>query len=254
MRLSEGSGPLYQQVVGLIRRNVESGIWKVGEQIPSEREMCELYAISRTTVRLAIAQAVHEGLLSRAHGKGTFVSPRKIRQPLVQFTAFAETLESEGLAPSTKVLAIRTVPADMATARLLRLPVGAEVVTFLLVGLGNGEPMSLYHSSLPARLGNRVRQELERRNGTNAFHLVNTLMAELYEWEHLKAEQTFEAIQAGPDEAHLLHLSRRAPLLRVDSLFENPSGEPVEYRRATYRADKYQFHVTRFMYFQRGRN
>jgi GntR family transcriptional regulator len=254
MAMVSGSGPLYQQVVAQIRSHIEGGLWAEGDQIPSEREMCELYQISRTTVRLAIAEAVTDGLLLRVHGKGTFVANSKIRQPLVKFTAFAETLESQGLTPSTRVVAIHSQPADMAMARLLGLKTGADVITFHLVGLGDDEPMALYTSTVPARLGEVVRAKIGRWDGTQRYYLVNTVLAEVNGWSYLKAEQSYEAVLAGPEAMRLLNLPRRAPLFRVDSLFENPDGEPVEFRRAIYRADKYQFQVTRHMYFGKGRD
>ncbi|OTA40847.1 MAG: hypothetical protein A6D92_12635 [Symbiobacterium thermophilum] len=58
----------------MIQRNVEEGRWPVGHRIPSERELCQQHGVSRTTVRLAIAEAVSRGLLHRVHGKGTFVA------------------------------------------------------------------------------------------------------------------------------------------------------------------------------------
>lgn len=252
MALADGAGPLYQQVINLIRSNIEKGLWPDGHQIPSERELCDMYSISRTTVRLAIGEAVKLNLLTRTHGKGTFVSARKIQQPLIQFTSFAETLTSRGLTPSTQVVSVRSGPADLTTARLLGLLPGDEVTSFDLVGLGDGDPMALYCSVVPAQIAEPVRAEIKSRTGGQRYYLVNTMLAERYGWAFLRAEQTYEAIQAGADEARLLHVPRRAPLLRVESLFINPQEQPVEFRRATYRADKYQFRVTRQMYFTGG--
>ena len=50
--------------------------------IPSERQLEELYNISRTTIREAIDHLVRQGYLYREHGRGTFVSPQKLQKGL----------------------------------------------------------------------------------------------------------------------------------------------------------------------------
>ena len=46
--------PLYTQLVGIIKRNISSGILQVGDLLPSEAELCRALKISRNTVRQAI--------------------------------------------------------------------------------------------------------------------------------------------------------------------------------------------------------
>ncbi|MEI6157324.1 MAG: GntR family transcriptional regulator, partial [Atribacterota bacterium] len=69
--------PLYYQLIEMIRKQVETSVLSPGVTIPSERELSEKYHISRPTVRQAIQELVHEGLLYRERGKGTFVSKPK---------------------------------------------------------------------------------------------------------------------------------------------------------------------------------
>lgn len=237
--------PLWQQVVEMIQRNVEEGRWPVGHRIPSERELCQQHGVSRTTVRIAIAEAVNRGLLHRVHGKGTFVARPKIHQPLVQVTPFAAALRAQGLVPRTRLLEVMTQPADPATAHMLGMPTGHEVMRFRLLGLGSGEPMAAYQSTVPASLGEAVLEQLEADVDADRFRLVVDVLAETFGWSHLTAEQTFEAAGASPEEARLLALPRGAPVLVVSSLVRNPGGRAVEFARAVYRADQYRFHLTR---------
>lgn len=50
-----------------------------GSPVPSERELCEQFEVSRMTVRQAIDTLVVDGVLERHQGKGTFVAPPKAR-------------------------------------------------------------------------------------------------------------------------------------------------------------------------------
>lgn len=251
--LTAGSKPLWQQVVSEIRRNVAEGRWPVDHQIPSERELCQLYGVSRTTVRLAIAEAVNEGILCRIHGKGTFVARPKIHQPLVRITPFAEALKAQGLEPEARLLMTAIQPADLVAAHMLGVPTGSELIQFRLLGLGSGKPMALQQSVLPAQFGAPVRGRLEEGARSGQYRMIDQVLGEVFGWSHLQAEQTFEAAGANPEEARLLELPRGAPVFVVSSLFRNPAGRAVEFSRTAYRADQYQFHLTRLIEFRGGR-
>ncbi len=65
---------LYQQIVQQIENRIAVGDLKVGDQLPSERELSDQFAVSRTAVREAI-KALHEkGLVDIMVGRGTFIA------------------------------------------------------------------------------------------------------------------------------------------------------------------------------------
>lgn len=64
---------LRSQVYAQLKAQLMKGAWKVGEKIPSENELCELFGVSRVTVRAAIQQLEILGLVETKHGGGTFV-------------------------------------------------------------------------------------------------------------------------------------------------------------------------------------
>ena len=66
--------PIHYQLGQLIQEQINQGFLRPGDQLPSEDKLCKRYGISRTPVRQAIAKLVHEGLLVRIHGRGTFVA------------------------------------------------------------------------------------------------------------------------------------------------------------------------------------
>ncbi len=85
--------PLYYQLMDIIIDMIDSGELVEDDQLPSERELCEIYDISRSTVRQAIQELEKEGYIYRVHGKGTFVSKEKFRQELLEFYSFTEEMK-----------------------------------------------------------------------------------------------------------------------------------------------------------------
>ena len=76
MHLEKSHIPLYYQLEQVLRKQILSGELTPSEPIPTERELCDEFDISRTTVRQALISLEREGLLKRVQGKGTFVSHR----------------------------------------------------------------------------------------------------------------------------------------------------------------------------------
>ncbi len=72
--------PLYHQLQGVLKAEIESGRWRPGEQIPTESTMAENFGVSKITVRQALQELVELGYIRREHGRGTFVSQRKFRR------------------------------------------------------------------------------------------------------------------------------------------------------------------------------
>lgn len=65
---------LHIQLHNALRQQIVSGRWAMGERLPSEPQLAKHFNISRTTIRIALQKAELEGLITRAPGKGTFVS------------------------------------------------------------------------------------------------------------------------------------------------------------------------------------
>jgi DNA-binding GntR family transcriptional regulator len=116
--------PLYYQLAQLLREQIHSGKLESGHLIPSERELMENYHLSRNTVRQALDMLAKEGLITRSHGHGTYVSnlSNTFHYMLDTFLENRDLLHSAGYASTVQHVSTQTVATPLADATsLLRL-------------------------------------------------------------------------------------------------------------------------------------
>lgn len=77
--------PLYHQLRLWIEGQISTGVYTPGAMLPSERELCERFRLSNITVRKALSELVHAGVIYRQNGVGSFVSTpsKRLRIALV---------------------------------------------------------------------------------------------------------------------------------------------------------------------------
>src|SRR5690242_4681077 len=102
---------------------------RVGDRLPSEREMSLRWGVARMTVRAAMDALVAEGLVERRHGSGTYVVPRPFARVL-GLTSFTQDMAARGLVAGSRVLEFETTTADPTIAGRLRVPLGEPVFRF----------------------------------------------------------------------------------------------------------------------------
>ena len=71
--------PLRTQLEDLLREEVAAGTYRVGERVPTVRELAEAYGVGKTTAASAIDTLVREGLLAARRQHGTKVAPRRAK-------------------------------------------------------------------------------------------------------------------------------------------------------------------------------
>jgi GntR family transcriptional regulator len=229
--------PLYYQLKSILRTKIRSGEWRPGQLIPSERELSQMYGLSRMTARQAITELVNEGVFYREQGKGTFVGRHRIAQHLTRLTGFTEDIRARGQQPSTKVLAARMAPADEVVAERLRVPVGQMVFSVQRLRLADSEPLAIESSQVSFKGCERLLDEdLEH---SSLYRLLETK----YGVPLIEAEQELEAGLAGNEEAQLLKIPVGSPVLFTRRTSYTDRNQPIEYARSVYCGNKYTFYT-----------
>jgi len=230
--------PYYIQLMDIVRERVQLKEWNHGDQIPSEKSLCDHYQVSRTVVRQALRELEHEGVICRKKGKGTFISPPKISEGLVQkLTGFYHDMVERGLKPVTQVLHQNVVPANEKVATYLKIMPGARVIDIQRLRFINEEPIQIVTTYIPYEM-------------CPSLATVDLTYRSLYEYLEseygiviAKGQRFIEAVLANDTEAALLGIERRAPLLMLDSVSYLENGRPIEYYHAVHRGDRSRFEV-----------
>lgn len=209
---------------------------KPGERLPSERELASRHGVARMTVRGAIDQLVRDGRVHRVQGQGTFVSEPRIAQS-ASLTSFSEDMAARGMAPSSIVLAQEVVPSVPAVALALELPDGEPIVRIERIRQGDGDPIALERSHLPARRFRGLDQvPLSDRSLYQVLH-------DEFGCELGTSEQRIAAVALSDAEAHLLHTDSDTPALRIERVTRDTERSPVEFVRSVYRGDRFELHT-----------
>lgn len=233
--LDKTSGtPLYAQLADVLRKQIQDDPLPPNTQLPSERELCEQHGISRITVRKAMDELLHEGVVYTCVGKGTYVAEPKLSEELQSLSSFTEDMQRRGMAVSSQVLEAALVPCDDFLAARLHVPRGAEVIHLHRLRLADGLPIAIQRTYLPHHLcPDLLQYDFSLRS------LLDVLRTE-YGLKLARADTSIEAAIARTEEIHLLQLSSPAAVLTSEQTTYLDSGVVIEWTRSVFRGDRYR--------------
>jgi GntR family transcriptional regulator len=88
-----GARPRYREIEAAIRHDIESGRFAPGDDLPTESDLCEQYAVSRITIREALRHIEAAGYIERRQGRGSRVVSRWPRERFVLSATSLDALE-----------------------------------------------------------------------------------------------------------------------------------------------------------------
>jgi GntR family transcriptional regulator len=229
----------YLSLAREVRKQVLQGRYADGRRLPTEAELSAQYQVSRQTVRRAFQDLVSEGVVYRVPGRGTFAAPREggyVRQ-------FGSVDDLMGLSADTQMDVITPLrrQVDVNAAGRLRLP--ADVVfTLTFRRSHHGIPFCLTVVSLPPGAGRALESaaELTAEGVTSDVTVIGLLDARL-DAPIAEAEQSITVALADPATAEALGCPAGHPLLRIDRLYRDTSGHPVELAVSHFLPELYSY-------------
>lgn len=232
--------PKYYCVKHDIIEKINNEEFLLGQVIPSERELMEIYKVSRITVRRAVEELVHEGYLYKSQGQGTFVKGEKYTQDLCLITSCTEQITRSGMTPRRILIEQALIRTDKKRQRLLEIKQGDDVLKLARVYLADDEPVNYTITYIAARYFRDIAQyDFQDRS------LYEVLKKE-YGLKITKAKRYVEAVLASDEVCEHLDMEENDPVLLFTCVTYGLVGGkevPVETFKCFYRSDKFKFHI-----------
>lgn len=227
--------PAYIRIHDAIKKEIDGGVWEIGQRLPSERDLADDYEVSRMTLRQAITLLVEEGILERRVGSGTYVASHRVQDKMRGTTSFTEIVRSQGKTPSSQLISYQRKPANETEIQQLQLKTTDTVVRMERVRFADNVPLVFEVASIPEKLIQSFNQE------DITEHFFQTLTDNGYEIG--KSQQTIYAKNASERVANYLKVPKNHAVLALTQVSYFTDGRPFEYVHSQYVGDRFEFYL-----------
>lgn len=228
--------PLYTQVANKLRFDIENGKYIKGEKIPTENELCQIYNVSRITIRNALEELEKEHLLLRKQGKGTFVAREKFRRDISRGSSFTQICLENGQIPGAKVIKSLIEDANEADIAELKLDSASKVIVIERIRYADNIPVALEISRFPERFSFLLDEDFNNKS-------LISLLLEKYKISFTCCTKVIELIYANYEMARYLSLTDCYPLISLTSLSCDSDGNPAHRSLQYVVGDKFKFYL-----------
>lgn len=241
MDVGDRPEPAFRRLENDLRAQIREQRFQEETPLPTEAELARDYGVSRQTVRRAFQDLVAENLVFRVPGRGTFVTPSSGRY-LRQFGSI-EDLMALSADSELQVLVPLTSGVDPTAAGRLRLS-DDRVTTVTFLRVHHGESFSHTVAYLPPRVASRLGDiaELSASGATSRMTLISVI-DRVMDLPIQDAEQSITVAMAPPEVTHALRLPTGTPLLRIDRMYYDTNGDPVELAISHFHPGRYSYRV-----------
>lgn len=231
-----GGTPLYRQVKRALQGLIESGACRPGLALPNETRIARALQVSIGTLRRAVDELVHEHVLVRRQGKGTFVAVHNSERFMFQFfhveprpdLRFGEVVQQVEY-PHVECVAFERERAGEADAAALRIKPGEAVIRFenrLSIG---GRAVVYDRIIVPAVMFKGLNEKRLLDRPSTIYSLYQTEFGITV----LRAQERARAVAADRATARVLGVAPGLPVLEVHRVALTFGERPVEYRIST---------------------
>lgn len=236
--------PMYIQISDHLQSQILNAEIGHEDKLPSEKELGNLYNVSRITVRQALDILEKKGLTFSVQGKGTFAKRSTIDQNLMHIISFGKTLQEKKLQGTTTLFDFRSDVKNEGQNWPPELETWKKACCLELIGMIAAQPAVYYRSYIRQDIGEQIysiaRQHAERQEIFSTFSLYEEVGCRV---DHIK--QNLFAKEADDTLSDLLKISPGKALMMIESLVYDGNNAVIEYKIAYYRTDRYYFTLLR---------
>lgn len=229
--------PKYVQLAQTLLTEIEGGVFKVGDQLPTEFELCEQFGVSRFTAREALKRLVAMGVVSRQARVGTIVTAAKVQRGYHQHMGSVSDLYQYATDTSLRIDSSARKALDADTARLLRSSPGEVWLHVYGRRFIPNSTLPIAHTEVWIAPPFRVLQGLKG----DLHQAVHSMIEEQFGEEVFTVEQEIIAIQLDAAMARELSTNPGAAGLKVTRFYLNQRGDLIECAISTHAAERFSY-------------
>ena len=225
--------PLFLQTKNMIKDFIYENNLKPGDKIPNEEELCNLFKVSRITIRRAISELVNDELLYRNHPKGTFIATPRLKLNFIgEFESFAQEIVSKGFNLKDKILVSKSIRANSDISYILNLPIGKKIYNFLRLRFVENDVICLVDSYINSKICPNLNMNYHKNES------LYRVIEKEYGLQIFKAHRTLEPITANQKDEELFEIKKGDPMFLIRSKSFLEDGTVIEYYEAKIRGDR----------------
>jgi len=208
--MNSGKIPLYRALYEKLRRHIVDGLYREGDLLPSENELCKLHDLTRPTVRKALDLLSNEGFIKRHQGLGSVVHKLPKGIGILSISGTTTAIGRENLETRTIIKPeLTSWPSDF-PFNLSNNEREVGCMHFARLRLVNGKPVIYDISYIPNI--NLPRFTARNLDNKSLFNILRTA----YGIEVKGGEQYIKAINAPePEICRILDISSETPVLHL---------------------------------------
>lgn len=208
---------------------------KPHEKLPSERDMCKMWDLNRSTLRSAIHRLVVEGILYNKLGSGTYVAPPKLVRNLQDVKSFTQVVEESGKTLFTNVISLKKIECTKQISKKLYLPLGHKIIELVRVRGVDEVPVLIETSYM----------DEEKCQGLETYDLSDkslyAILEENFGHHLIGGYETLSITYTDANEARLLGIQEGDPVIYQTGVVSDENNEPIEYFRSIARSEYIRF-------------
>lgn len=230
---------IYRQLADELRQQIMEGRFGNGRRLPTEAELAQSHQVSRQTVRRAFQDLVADGIVYRTPGRGTFTMP-KSGSILRQFGSIEDLMGHSGDTRFMVIEPLRRIAAVSAASRL-RLP-SDTVYSITFLRSHGATPLGMSYVYLPLPIGKALTEDKElTTTGSHTEITVIRRIEEVISTSVAEAEQSITVGRADAATTAILGCALQHPVLRIDRLYLDRVGSPVELSKSFFLPEQYTY-------------
>lgn len=229
--------PIYHQVFLVIKEMIDSNEIKEGDFLPSERDLCGIFDISRITVRKALDELEKSGYIKREHGRATQVVKRF--NPLVwtELNNFSRDMLLKGVNLTSIILASAYITPTDKVKRVLRLEDDEKVFLLKRIRIANDHKIALNISYLvDSKLDIYSKECFDE-------HVSIKKIWEKHSIESSCCDETLEAKIPTKEIVDILDLDGKTAVFQRERVTYAKNLKPIEYVIQIYNANYAKYYI-----------